>query len=223
MTEPRTVAECIHEMRSVTAVPVTVKCRIGVDQDDTWEHLAGFVDTVAAAGCDTFIVHARKAWLSGLSPKQNREVPPLDYARVARLKRERPGLTIILNGGLDSVDAVTAALEHFDGVMLGRAAYHDPWLLAALEPVAFGVPAPASSPHEVVRSAIPYIERELAAGTPLASMTRHLLGFIQARTGARAWRRYLSEHAHRRDAGVEVVERALALVPEDSMIMGATG
>ncbi len=214
MTEPGTVAECVAAMRSATALPVTVKCRIGVDDHDTWESLLGFVDTVAAAGCDTFIVHARKAWLHGLSPKQNREVPPLDHARVARLKRERPGLTIVLNGGLSTVEGVADALGTFDGVMLGRAAYHDPWLLAELEPVAFGSPAPAASPHEVMREAQRYIAREVAAGTPLTAMTRHLLGFFQARPGARAWRRHLSEHAHLPGAGPEVVEHALALVGE---------
>lgn len=214
MTEPDTVAECVTAMRAATGVPVTVKCRIGVDENDSWDHLLHFVDTVAATGCDTFIVHARKAWLHGLSPKQNREVPPLDHARVARLKRERPELTIVLNGGLSTVEGVADALGTFDGVMLGRAAYHDPWLLAELEPVAFGVQVPVASPHDVMRAAQRYIAREVAAGTPLTAMTRHLLGFFQARPGARAWRRYLSEHAHLPGSGPEVVEHALALVGE---------
>lgn len=213
MSEPETVAACVEAMRTACDVPVTVKCRIGVDDDDSWEHFIGFVDMVAAAGCDTFIVHARKAWLHGLSPKENREVPPLDYARVARLKRERPELTVVLNGGLTTVEGVLDALRTFDGVMLGRAAYHDPWLLARLAEPVFGRTAPFGSPQDAIDAILPYLSGELDRGTPLNAMTRHLLGFFQGRPGARAWRRHLSEHAHRDGAGIEVVERALAMVP----------
>lgn len=214
MNEHDTVAACIEAMREAVDIPVTVKCRIGVDDQDSWGHFIGFIDAVAAAGCRVFIVHARKAWLKGLSPKQNREIPPLDYARVLRLKQERPDLVVVLNGGLQSVAGVRAALDNVDGVMLGRAVYHDPWLLTGLEREVFGTESPMASPHAVVRACLPYIESELAAGTPLQSMSRHLLGFFQGRPGARRWRRYLSEHAHIAGAGVDTIEAALAQVPE---------
>ncbi|MCA1798697.1 MAG: tRNA dihydrouridine(20/20a) synthase DusA [Xanthomonadaceae bacterium] len=214
MAEPALVAACVAAMRDAVSIPVTVKCRIGIDALDSWEHFIGFVDTVAAAGCDTFIVHARKAWLQGLSPKQNRAVPPLDYARVARLKAERPELSVTVNGGFTSVAQVVDALRTFDGVMLGRAAYHDPWLLAQLEEPVFGSPAPVASRHEAVRAFMPYIERALADGVPLNAVTRHMLGIFQGQPGARSWRRHLSEHAHLPRAGVETVVRALTLVPE---------
>lgn len=223
MGEPDTVAACVAAMRTAVPVPVTVKCRIGIDSLDSWEHLSGFVDAVAAAGCTTFIVHARKAWLQGLSPKENREKPPLDYPRVARLKAERPQLTVILNGGLTTVAAVEQALAAFDGAMLGRAAYHDPWLLAELEPLVFGVPSPARSRHDAVRRCFAYMERELARGTPLHAMTRHMLGIFQGQPGARAWRRHISENAHRSGAGLEVVEHALSLVPGRAFEYRSTG
>ncbi len=216
MAEPDTVATAVNAMRDAVDVPVTVKCRIGIDDLDTWAHFLEFIDTVAATGCDTFVVHARKAWLHGLSPKQNREVPPLDYDRVVRLKEERPALTVVLNGGLKTVDAVTDALAQVDGVMLGRAAYHDPWLLHELMQPVFGVAPAIKTRADVVRAYLPYIERELRAGTPLHSMTRHLLGMFQGQPGARAWRRHLSEHAHRAGAGVSVVERALDCVTAPS-------
>ena len=212
MAEPETVAQAVVAMRGAVDVPVTVKCRIGIDDRDTWGHFLEFIDTVAAAGCDTFIVHARKAWLHGLSPKENREVPPLDYDRVARLKRERPALTVVLNGGLKSIEAVTEALTVFDGVMLGRAAYHDPWLLTGLMRPVFGRAPTVTDRVDAIEAYLPYVAREIDRGTPLHSMTRHLLGMFQGQAGARAWRRYLSEHAHRADAGVDVVERALLAV-----------
>lgn len=215
MAEPETVAEAVTAMRAAVSIPVTVKCRVGIDDLDSWEHFIGFIDTVAAAGCDTFIVHARKAWLSGLSPKQNREIPPLDRPRVLRLKAERPHLTVVINGGFTERDAIVDAIGPFDGVMLGRAAYNDPWILAELESRVFGVPAPVVTRHEAVRACLPYIDREVTAGTPLNAITRHMLGIFQGRAGARAWRRHLSENAHRTGAGVETVERALALVPDE--------
>ena len=216
MAEPATVAAAISAMRDAVDVPVTVKCRIGIDELDTWAHFLDFIDTVAATGCDTFIVHARKAWLHGLSPKQNREVPPLDYDRVVRLKQERPALTVVLNGGLKTGEAVTDALAQVDGVMLGRAAYHDPWLLHELMRPVFDVAPTLTTRAEVVHAYLPYMERELRAGTPLHSMTRHMLGMFQGQPGARAWRRHLSENAHRAGAGVAVVERALECVVERS-------
>lgn len=214
MAEPSVVANCVAAMRDAVAIPVTVKCRIGIDALDSWEHFIDFVDAVAAAGCDTFIVHARKAWLQGLSPKQNREVPPLDYARVARLKFERPTLTVVVNGGFTTALQVTDALATFDGVMLGRAAYQDPWLLATLGPLVFGTAAPHASRHDAVRAFLPYVERSLRSGTPLYALTRHMLGIFQGEPGARGWRRHLSENAHRPGAGIETIERALAWIPE---------
>ncbi len=208
MREPALVAACVASMRTAVGVPVTVKCRIGVDDMDDDEGLRDFVDTVAAAGCDTFIVHARKAWLKGLSPKQNREVPPLDYARVARLRVDRPDLAIVLNGGVDKFDTALAQLECFDGVMLGRAAYHDPYLLARLDAQVFGVAA--ISRRDALAALRPYVEAHLESGGTLAQVTRHVLGLFQGLPGARSWRRVLSEGAHRAGADWRVVERATA-------------
>ena len=192
MLEPARVAACVAAMRAAVTVPVTVKTRLGVDDHDSYEFLTAFIERVAAAGCNTFIVHARKAWLSGLSPKENREIPPLDYPRVHRLKRDFPELRIVINGGL--VDRVTALaqLEHVDGVMLGRAAYQQPWLVADLDRELHGARAtPALA--RVLERYILYIERELSVGTPLKSMTRHLLGLRTGLPGGRRWRRELSE------------------------------
>ncbi len=194
MLDPARVAACVAAMRAAVAVPVTVKTRLGVDEHDSYEFLTAFVERVAAAGCDTFIVHARKAWLSGLSPKENREIPPLDYPRVHRLKRDFAGLEIIINGGLVDRDTALAQLEHVDGVMLGRAAYQQPWLVADLDRELHGARAmPALS--LVLERYIQYVDRELAAGTPLKSMTRHLLGLKTGLPGGRRWRRALSELA----------------------------
>ncbi len=211
MREPALVGDCVAAMRAAVAVPVTVKCRIGVDQQDPYADLHRFVATVRAAGCSVFIVHARKAWLSGLSPKENRDVPPLNYARVFSLRQEFPDLTLVLNGGLDRVDSVRAALTEVDGVMLGRAAYHDPWLLAELQQVLFGAGSPDRR-NSALLGMREYIERHLAAGGQLAQVTRHVLGLHQGRPGARQFRRILSERAHRAGAGWEVVERAMAAV-----------
>lgn len=210
MAEPALVADCVAAMRAAVALPVTVKTRIGIDEHDGYEHLLNFVTTVAAAGCTSFIVHARKAWLHGLSPKQNREVPPLRYEFVHRLKRELPQLEIVINGGLTELGAAHAQLAHVDGVMLGRAAYHNPGLLLDVDRLFYGDERPAPTPHEVIERLLPYIERELAAGTSLHHLTRHMLGLYQGQRGARAWRRYLSEHTHAAGAGAEVVRAALA-------------
>jgi tRNA-dihydrouridine synthase A len=191
MLERERVADCVRAMRAAVAVPVTVKTRLGVDEHDSYEFVRDFVGAVAAAGCTTFIVHARKAWLRGLSPKENREIPPLDYPRVHRLKREFPALTVVINGGFVTFADSVAQLEHVDGVMLGRAAYQDSWLLARLDEHLFGG-APASE-ADVLAAYERYIARELAHGTPLRTMTRHLLGMRSGRAGGRRWRRALSE------------------------------
>lgn len=210
MAEPQLVADCIAAMRAAVKIPVTVKCRIGIDDQDPDESLRTFIDTVAKAGPDLFIVHARKAWLKGLSPKENRDVPPLDYDLVARVKAERPQLKIVLNGGLPSLEAAAAHLSWADGVMLGRAAYEQPWRLARVDSLIFGEADPVATPYEAAEAYLPYVERELALGTPLAAITRHMLGLFAGRPGARLYRRHLAENAHRKGAGVEVLQDALA-------------
>ncbi len=212
MQEPHLVADCVRAMQDAVSVPVTVKSRIGVDDQDDYDDLRRFVDTVASAGCETFIVHARKAWLEGLSPKQNREIPPLRYETVYRLKRERPDLEVVINGGIADLDQAADHLSHVDGVMVGRAAYNDPYMLAAVGRRLFDDPAAAPSRHELVDLYIPFVEGELARGVPLARMTRHIVGLFNGLRGARAWRRYLSENACRRGAGTEVIRAAAALV-----------
>lgn len=216
MAEPALVGDCVAAMRGAVAVPVTVKCRIGIDDQDAEEDLRRFVETVAAAGCSTFIVHARKAWLQGLNPKQNREIPPLDYDRVYRLKRDYPELEVVINGGIAQLDAVRTHLDRVDGVMIGREAYANPYSIVHWDAAVFGDGSPSMTPHDIVRAYLPYVERQLAAGTRLAAMTRHMLNLFQAVPGARAWRRHLSEHACRPAAGIEVIETALARVPESA-------
>jgi len=208
MREPALVADCIAAMRAAVSIPVTVKCRLGVDEQDEYEDLERFVETVRATGCNVFVVHARKAWLEGLSPKENREIPPLNYARVYRLKRDFPALTIIINGGIASVADVHEHLQHVDGVMLGRTAYHEPYRLAEIEHEVFGTPLPDRD--AVLARLKPYVEAHLARGDRLQHISRHILGLYQGLPGARAFRRLLSERAHRADAGYEVVEQAIA-------------
>lgn len=214
MAEPELVADGVAAMRARTDLPVTVKTRIGIDDMDDYADLARFVAIVAGAGCETFVIHARKAWLHGLSPKENRDVPPLRYTSVYRLKRDFPALTIVINGGITSLDQAQGHLDHVDGVMIGRSAYRDPYALAAVDARFHGDDAATRSRHEAIRALLPYVERELGAGTPLKAITRHLLGLFQGQPRGRAWRRYLSENAHRRGAGPEVLENALALVPD---------
>ncbi len=214
MREPALVAECVAAMRAAVAgldkpVPVTVKCRIGVDEQDEYEALQHFIESVRASGCTVFIVHARKAWLQGLSPKENREVPPLNYERVYQLKREFPELTIVINGGVATVEAVHTHLAQVDGAMLGRTAYHEPYRLAELETALYG--APLVDRDEVLLRLRPYVEAHLARGDRLQHISRHILGLYQGLPGARAFRRTLSEQAHRANAGWEVVERAMAM------------
>jgi len=214
MREEGLVAECLAAMRSVVRVPVTVKHRLGVDDDDPRERLFRFVDTLANSGVRTFIVHARKAWLRGLSPKENREIPPLDYELVADLKRSRPDLEIILNGGLSDLQAAQRELGRFDGVMLGRAAYHDPGLLLEVDDRLFGETAPFASVEDAAYALRPWIASKLETGTGLHSMTRHMLGLFHGRPGARRWRRLLSEKAPgaRGLSALSVYDEALAEV-----------
>jgi len=213
MASPGVVADCIRAMRSAVSAPVTVKTRIGIDDREDYGFLRAFVDETAAAGCTTFIVHARKAILEGLSPKENRSIPPLVYERVYRLKADCPSLTIVLNGGVTSVEECEGHLANVDGVMIGRAAYNRPWFLTELEQ-AFGEGPVPRSRRDVVEAMLPYMEDQLAAGAELKHIVRHLLGLFAGRPGARAWRRHLSENAHRRGASVDVVRAALAKLPE---------
>ena len=214
MAHPTLVAECVKTMQAEVKIPVTVKTRIGIDELDSYEFLRQFLDTVSAAGCDTFILHARKAWLSGLSPKENREIPPLDYERVYQVKRDYPHLTISINGGISTPEAITTHLEHVDGVMVGREAYQNPYMMASVDALVFADPHPVPSRHDVVRLMIPYIEQELAKGNHLSHITRHMLGLFQGLSGARRWRRYLSENSCRQGAGIDVLLAAMASVPE---------
>ncbi|MCI0571819.1 MAG: tRNA dihydrouridine(20/20a) synthase DusA [Myxococcaceae bacterium] len=213
MAEPELVARLVGAMREAVGLPVTVKSRIAIDDMEEWPTLERFVRLVSAAGCTRFIVHARKAWLQGLSPKENRDVPPLRYELVHRLKAEFPHLDISLNGGVKSLDAVAEQLRHVDGVMVGRAVYEAPYLLAGADPRFFGAKEPPRERHAVVEAMLPYIEAQRSRGAPLQAITRHMLGVFQGLPGARAWRRHLSENAHQRGAGPEVVAAALALVP----------
>ncbi|MEO6968000.1 MAG: tRNA dihydrouridine(20/20a) synthase DusA [Rhodanobacteraceae bacterium] len=210
MREPQLVADCVRAMIDAVNVQVTVKCRIGVDDQDDDHGLHHFAQRMFDAGARTLIVHARKAWLSGLSPKQNRDIPPLNYERVYRLKRELPELTIVINGGIDRIDAVRTHLQHVDGVMLGRLAYHEPCALALIDAALFDTPSPAR--EDTLTRMRPYIEAELARGTKLKHIVRHLLGLYHGQPGGRAFRRVLAERAHRDDAGWEVIEAALAAV-----------
>jgi len=214
MAEPDLVAECVGAMRAAVSIPVSVKNRIAIDDLPARETLYTFIDKVSAAGCSVFTVHARAAWLKGLSPKENREVPPLDYNLVAELKAARPGLTVILNGGITTIDQCTVHLKTFDGVMLGRAAYQNPELLGDVDSALFGEGAPVLA-GEAVRRYEPYIAARLAEGTSLHAMTRHMLGLFAGQPGARQWRRILSEQAVKKGAGLEVLRAALAAIEEN--------
>jgi tRNA-dihydrouridine synthase A len=214
MAEPALVAECVAAMKAAVAIPVTVKCRIGIDQQDPAEALETFTGVVEAAGIDALIVHARKAWLAGLSPRQNRDVPPLDYDVVYRLKAAHPRLPVVLNGGIATVEAARTHLARLDGVMMGRAAYQEPWRLLAVDPLLFGEAAPFASPKTVAQALMPYIERELARGVRLHSITRHLHGLFHAVPGARAYRRHLATEAVKPGAGASVLAEALGRVAD---------
>jgi tRNA-dihydrouridine synthase A len=212
MREPILVGECVVAMRAAVAVPVTVKCRIGVDEQDPEEALDRMAAAVAAAGADALVVHARKAWLQGLSPKENRDVPPLDYGRVYRLKQACPSFPVAVNGGIRSLDEARAHLDHVDGVMLGRAAYQNPELLLRVDPELFGEAAPHVDALDALESFEPYVEAQLAQGVRLSAMTRHILGLFAGRPGARAYRRHLATEAVRPGAGVETLRDAVAHV-----------
>nr|WP_316214808.1 MULTISPECIES: tRNA dihydrouridine(20/20a) synthase DusA [unclassified Bradyrhizobium] len=214
MAEPGLVAACVAAMKGAVRIPVTVKCRIGIDDQDPEVALDVLARAVVAAGADALIVHARKAWLNGLSPKENRDVPPLDYDRVYRLKAALPQVPIIINGGIPSIEAAKQHLAHVDGVMLGRAAYQEPWRLLAVDPELFGEAPPHASMKDVLSALEPYIARELAGGTRLHAITRHLVGAYHAVPGARAFRRHLAEHGVRPDAGIAVLREAVAMVEE---------
>lgn len=212
MRQPKTVAACVRAMRDAVSIPITVKCRIAIDDDPARETLFTFVDTIADAGCSVFTVHARKAWLKGLSPKENRDIPPLDYELVQTLKNERPKLQIILNGGIKTLDACGQHLKAFDGVMLGRAAYQTPALLGSVDHALFDRQASIVSPFEAVNNYRPYIEARLDEGVRLSSMTRHMLGLFNTMPGARQWRRTLSEKGPKPGADISVLDEALDAV-----------
>ena len=215
MAEPDLVAVAVSAMRAACDLPVTVKTRIGIDDLDSYEFLTSFIKTVADAGCATFIVHARKAWLTGLSPKQNREIPPLRHDVVYQLKQDFPDLEIILNGGVTDIHSIPEHLDRVDGVMLGRAAYQNPYLLAEMDQQLFGIDRPIPSRADIIAGMLPYIQQHLTQGVPLKSMTRHMLGLFQSQPGARSWRRILSEQAPRTGAGLEVLQAATASVLDE--------
>jgi tRNA-dihydrouridine synthase A len=214
MAKPQLVADCIKAMQDHCSIPVTVKHRIGIDAMESYQELLNFVEPIAASGCKTFIVHARKAWLQGLSPKENREIPPLDYPMVYRLKQDFPQLTIVINGGINSLTECEQHLQQVDGVMLGRAAYHNPYLLAEVDQRFYGDYKILPSRDQVLLDFIPYIEEQLAAGVALNHMTRHILGLFQGVPGAKLFRRHISQQAHKKGAGIEVIQQALALMLE---------
>lgn len=222
MAEPALVGDCVAAMTGSVRIPVTVKCRIGIDQQDPEEALETLTNAVEQAGIAALIVHARKAWLAGLSPRENRDVPPLDYARVYRLKAAHRGLAVVINGGVLDLDQVRTHLAHLDGVMLGRAAYQEPWRLLEVDPLLFGEPARFASPREAAEALIPYLERELAHGTRLHAITRHVLGLFRGVPGARAFRRHLATEGVKRGADAHTFRAALALVVDTDARMAHT-
>ena len=222
MAEPQLVGECVAAMKQAVRIPVTVKCRIGIDEQDPEAALDALTAAVTSAGVDALTVHARKAWLKGLSPRENRDIPPLDYGRVYRLKAAYPDLHISINGGVGSIEAARDHLLHVDGVMMGRAAYQEPWRLLAADPILFGGDATFANPKQALEAFFPYVERELAQGTRLHAMTRHVLGLLHAVPGARAFRRHIAVHAVKPDAGIAVLRDALALVMDTGAPMPHT-
>lgn len=212
MAEPQLIAECVSAMQAAVAIPITVKNRIGIDDQEDYADLHHFIDTVSQAGCQTFIIHARKAWLKGLSPKENREIPPLRYDLVYQIKQAFPALEIIINGGITTLEQCQQHLQHVDGVMVGREAYHNPWLLTQVDPLLYGTPTPLESRQAALLAMLPYVQAQLDAGVPLGHISRHLLGLFQGMPGARAFRRLISENAHKPDAGVKLLRDALAKI-----------
>ncbi|CAH6868537.1 tRNA-dihydrouridine synthase A [Vibrio chagasii] len=216
MAEPELVADCVSAMKEVTDIPITVKTRIGIDDQDSYEFLTKFISTVSEkGGCEQFTIHARKAWLSGLSPKENREIPPLDYDRAYQIKKDFSDLVIAVNGGITTLEQTKEHLQHLDGVMIGREAYHSPFILAEVDQQIFGLDTPIKKRSQVVEEMYPYIERELSNGASLGHISRHMLGLFQSMPGARQWRRYISENAHKKGAGIEVMQTALAKIPKE--------
>lgn len=212
MAEPELVAHCISAMQDAVDVPVTVKCRIGIDDKDSEEDLISFVDIVANAGCEVFIIHARKAILQGLSPKENRDIPPLNYPRVQKIKELFPQLTVVINGGITCLQQAEEFLQQLDGVMVGREAYQNPYFLHPVDEILFAEAHSEKSRVDYLRDYLPYIETELQKGTPLRHMSRHVLGLFKGQQGGKQFRRHLSEHGHKPDAGLNVVLDALAYV-----------
>jgi tRNA-dihydrouridine synthase A len=223
MAEPALVGDCVAAMKAAVRVPVTVKCRIGIDDQDPEESLDAFTRAVVAAGTDGLIVHARKAWLDGLSPRENRDIPPLDYERVYRLKRQNPALQTVINGGIASLAEAAEHLRHVDGVMMGRAAYQDPWRLLAVDPELFGAPAPCETPRQAGLALVPYIEREVARGTRLNAIARHAVGLFHAVPGARLFRRHLATEGIKPGAGAQTFLDALALVRDTDVTDAVRG
>jgi len=221
MAEPALVAEGVAAMKRAVRIPVTVKCRIGIDDQDPELALDALARGVVAAGADALVVHARKAWLNGLSPKENRDIPPLDYDRVYRLKAALPNVPIIINGGIGSIAEAARHLGHVDGVMLGRAAYQEPWRLLEVDPQLFGEAAPCATMKDVFEAMFPYIEGQLAQGTKLHAMTRHFVGAFHGVPGARAFRRHLAENGVRPGAGVDVLRDAIARVEDRAALVAA--
>lgn len=213
MVEPARLMACYRAMRDLVSIPITLKHRVGVDQQDSQQFLTAFVGHIAEAGCRTFIIHARKAWLEGLSPKQNREIPPLCYQRVYQLKKAFPELEVVINGGITTLDEAVEHLNHVDGVMVGRAAYSDPYRFLAIDQRLFGAQERQPTRQQLLEAYLPYLRSELEQGTPLGVMARHLFGLFHGVPGARRWRRILGEGAWQQGAGVEVIERARASLP----------
>lgn len=214
MAEPELIGECVNAMQAAVNIPVTVKNRIGIDDQDDYEGLHRFISTVAQAGCKTFIIHARKAWLKGLSPKENREIPPLRYELVYQIKQEFPQLEILINGGTTTLEQCQMHLQHVDGVMVGREAYHNPWVLAQVDAQLYGTSTAVDDRKAIVEVFLPYVQQQLEQGIPLGHMTRHILGIFQGMAGARAWRRHISENAHKAGAGVALLREAMQMVRE---------
>jgi tRNA-dihydrouridine synthase A len=212
MAEPELVADCVDAMQQRVNIPITVKHRIGIDNKDSYEELCHFITTIAATGCDTFIIHARKAWLKGLSPKQNRDIPPLDYDLVYQIKRDFPALNIIINGGIKTLAECQQHLESTDGVMLGREVYHNPYLMVEVDQTLYGVNRPILSRKQILQEFMHYVETQRSQDVHLKHMSRHILGLFQGIAGAKAWRRYISENSYKAGAGVEVLEYAANLV-----------
>lgn len=215
MAEPQLIAECVDTMRSAVNIPITVKNRLAIDEQDEEQSLRQFIAVVSAAGCETFIIHARKAWLKGLSPKENRDVPPLNYELVYQIKGENPALNIIVNGGIKSIESSLKHVESVDGVMLGREVYHNPYLMVQVDAKLYGDDYKILSRKQILERYFPYIEQQIEQGACLKHMSRHLLGLFQGQPGAKAWRRYISENAYKEGAGIEVLQYAMDKVACD--------